>query len=284
MAQLVASDPDAAPDVEFVVYDLEMVGNIHTPAHCHIWDIAAMRFSNQQKRFMSTVMPDMRGPLPGPAHPDLVHVTKESLQGAQQWDVVGLAFLEWLEAQRSTTNTQIVLVSHGNYLFDKPMIEIEYGRRGVSIPNYVTFMDTLPLMRSIFRKQPAYTLKSLYIHMFGVGIRDQHTAEADATALVRMLRHTETTVNRKLANIETVYYPAYYTPLTTVNGIGAYNERLLVRGGMQSVEFLKLAYVSECRMDTVAMQTLLHRKYHMSRASSVIIAERARTMTLHAHT
>ena len=240
------------PDAQYVVYDLELVGS-------HLWNVAARNLYRPEAYFDGLVMPPL-DPIPPPPHPDLFPVTKEYLadNGAQDWASVGPAFLEWLAGQRAHASSQIVLVAHGNFAFDKPTLERAFGTLSTQIPPWVLFLDTLPLLRRQHRGIASYGLGALYKRVFGRAIPNQHTALGDVNALSRLLYHSWPS---SLHAQPGAYYPAYCVPLQLLKGIGRANERVLIDGGVLSVTHLLLTFMHECDLDVSRMATLLQEKH-----------------------
>ena len=268
---------------QYIVYDLEMVGDTHSASTSYIWNVAAQPVDGETQTkpvFDALVLPDIwRSGWPPPAHPDLVSVTPKYLQQqhAQPWSVVGPDFLAWLDAQRRQPDDRLVLVSHGNHAFDKPMLEIEFGRSSIQLPPWLLFQDTLPLFRKALRKLSSYSLKAIYQHLFSAAVPDQHRAAADVEALRRCVRCV---FAAGLPTQPGVYYPAYFIPLLCVRGIGSYNERLLVQGGVHCVTQLQSLLVHQCRMSTELMVEHLTTQYLLAPESAARVAESLLVRTL----
>ena len=281
MAYVVDMGSETNANLIHIVYDMEMVGNVHDFHSCHVWNLAAVNFLDTGKRFSRYILPPLAR-LPPPPHPDLFPVTKKYLteKKAVAWSVAGPEFLNWVLSQRLNDETRVVLVSHGNFTFDKPMLEIEFGRVNIVIPKVVFFMDTLPVFRSHLRSMQSYSLKAIHQKYIGEPIEHQHLAENDVDALHRILIKLCREKGHGIQRLSAIYYPAYYTPLAVVNGIGAYNESLLVKGGVPSVDYLKIAFVHRCRLDVDSMQTYLEQTFHLSRTSAIQITGSLLQMTL----
>lgn len=280
MAHVVSTTAKTEESTTYIVYDMEMVGNVHDPQNCYVWNIAAKNYHRPDQIYHQYVLPPLKH-LPPPPHPDLFPVTMTMLhsQGARPWTLVGPEFLEWLNTQRIGEG-RVVLISHGNFSFDKPVFEIEYGRLDQIIPHHLLFMDTLATFRSHIRKQPSYSLKSIYSLYFGSTIPNQHFAMADVEALHAVLLNMTKEKGYDVRHLEAIYYPGYYTPLCCVKGIGAYNERLLVSGGIHSFDLLKMKFVEECRLDVNRMADLLNESYHVALGSALQISNSLLSMTL----
>ena len=182
---VVAKGDAMPPDTQYVVYDLEMVDATH------VWNVAMANLYRPKRRIEEVAWPGI-DPIPPPPHEDLVVVTRSFLEanGARAWAVVGANLLAWLSAQRPTAKSVVVLVAHGNFCFDKPVLERAFGREGVRLPSWLVFMDTLPILRRTYPGLSAYSLGALHRHALGGPIPRQHTAMADVNALMRVLART----------------------------------------------------------------------------------------------
>jgi hypothetical protein len=176
-----------------------------------------------------------------------------------------------VKSHQREENQPVVFISHGNYVLDKPLLECEFGRQGIVVPSNWFFYDTLSWFRTVFKKQPSYSLKNLYEYVFSERIPNQHFALPDTKALYRLLSHTlnQSPIHTSLHG---VYYPAYYTPLQRVKFLGNYNERLLVNGGIQCVEDLHMLLLHKCRLNVDFLEIILREKYHLSQDSAEKIA------------
>lgn len=280
MAHVVSERSDTERDTTYIVYDMEMVGDVYDPQNCYVWNIAAKNYHHPEQVYHQFVLPPLKQ-CPPPAHPELFPVSIAMLQanGARPWSQIGPDFMQWLTSQRIGKGN-VVLVSHGNFSFDKPVFEIEYGRLDQIIPHHILFMDTLSTFRSHIRKQPSYSLKSIYSLFFGTPIPNQHFAMADVDALYAVMQRLCAQIGFDVRHLEAIYYPGYYTPLCCVKGIGSYNERLLVSGGIHSFNLLKMKFVEECRLDINRMAELLHQTYHVALGSALQISNSLLSMTL----
>ena len=268
MTCIISDETPLPPNTNFIVYDLEAVGDARMPSQCRIWNIAAIRLSDGEK-FNAFVDPQSEEEYPEPPHPDLFRVTKAFLRekNARPFREVGREFFEW--ANRGP----VVLISHGNFMLDKPLLEYEYGRQGIALPHAWAFFDTLPWFRATMRKEPSYSLKNLYRSAFLEDIPNQHFALPDAEALVRLL-------GVKGHELRGVVYPPYYTPLQRVKFIGPYNELVLVENGVQCVEDLHQILLQHCSLDLGAMIKTLENRFKINTNSAYKIANSVLHMLL----
>ena len=244
----------------YVIYDIEAIGDVRKPSLCRLWNIAAQNYRTGAI-FHAFVDPNVRV-IERPPHPDLFPLTRDFLESkeAKPWSHVGPLFLEWMGHQR-VNGGPLVLVSHGNFMLDKPLLEVEYGRLNTVIPAWIYFYDTLFWFRMVLRKRSSYSLKNLYQETFGQPIANQHLAMPDVLALRQLL--DTTILPQCLFYLRGSYYPAYYTPLQRIKYVGNYNELLLIQGGCQCVEDLHLLFLHQCRLNQTLMKTILDQRYHL---------------------
>jgi DNA polymerase III epsilon subunit-like protein len=270
-------------DTVFIVYDLEAVGDARTPAQCKIWNLAAIHYVSGAEYSVFVDPQSKEDEYPMPPHPDLFRVTKAFLKNkkARPFKTIGSEFFNWVTAFHVSTEAPVVLISHGNFMLDKPLLEYEFGRDGIALPHNWYFYDTLPWFRAQMRKEPSYSMKNLYKSVFMEAIPQQHFALPDAQALYRLLKHTvsedRTSLNRTLYG---VYYPPYYTPLQRVKFLGTYNEMLLVQGGVQSVEDLHMILLQHCNLDLSLMQRVLMNRFYIKEDSAYKISNSVLHMLL----
>jgi len=210
-----------------------------------------------------------------PTHPDLFHVTDSFLKKrkARPFKDVGCSFFQWIVTMAGQTTRPVVFISHGNFMLDKPLLEYEYGREGVVLPQNWFFYDTLAWFRTVLRKRPSYSMKNLYQDVFREPIVRQHFAMPDVKALQRLLLHTlgcafPPDANYLSRTLHGIFYPPYFTPLQRVKFLGNYNEMLLVQGGVQCVEDLHIILLHQCRLNVLSMQNLLMQRYHIKSDSA----------------
>lgn len=231
-------DPSRLNMNHVVIWDLEFVGNIRTSlADCHIYNISAINLMTGHS-FDVFVLPD-RDPYPPPATSQLPVVTPVSLKrrGAVTFKKAFTRFMQWCP-------DQVVLVSHNNFRSDKPLLQLECNRVGLLIPLEWYFADSLIYLRQTIPRLSSYTLNSVYSHLFCTDIPNLHEGLADCVALRRILVHLG------VRNFKTSMYPAYFTPLQVIPGIGTSSELLIFENSIRSVEELILT---------------LHRGYTMGR-------------------
>ena len=161
-----------------------------------------------------------------------------------------------------------MLVAHGNFVFDKPVLESAFGRSGIRLPSWLVFMDTMPILRRVYPRLNAYTLTALHAHAVGGAIQQQHTAAADVKALAAILHSAFPSMHA----LPYVYYPAYYVPLQTIKGIGQANEWQLVASGVESVTQLEVAFVQVYNLDVARMAAILVNEHSFNPSAALVAA------------
>lgn len=82
--------------------------------------------------------------------------------------------------------TEVILVAHNAFGFDKLMLEKECARFGLRVPTTWRFYDTLLKYRTQFPELPSKRLGDIYKERFGEDLAGAHDALADSLALKRL--------------------------------------------------------------------------------------------------
>ena len=232
------------PSAEFFVFDIEAVGDCHTPTQCAIWDICITHYDT--KRTLQRYIDPGWAKYPPTSHPDLLDVSASMLQ--EKGAVPFSAFIPEMQAFINQFPAGItVLISHGNYLLDKPLLEYELSRARVLIPSTWRFFDTLPWFRTAYKHCSSYSLNNLYKAVYKTSIVRRHSAQADATALVQLLQHSVSCRPLNGTLVGALYMP-YVTPLQSVLYIGSTIERKLIAVGIECVEDLMHVFLGHCHL------------------------------------
>ena len=234
-----------------IIYDIEAIGEVDDPASCYIWNLGAQVLGRDHLTFEQYIVPPVNV-IPEPAHPKLFKVTPEFLTsvGAQPWPAVIDFFWKWVGNLYDPRAGGIcVLVSHGNFRFDKPVFEAEHRRWGTRLPPNVLFFDTLHWFRSILRRESSYSMQSLYKQAFKTEIHNQHLAIYDVYALNMLIKAQE----KQLAGTA---YPFGATPMLRIPTVGQHTERVLIDHGFSSIESLLACYHTQ-RTKTMFVQMLI---------------------------
>jgi len=219
------------PGSVVIVYDIEAIGDVETPASCYIWNLAAQVLGENNLTFEQYIVPPLTT-IPEPAHPKLYRVTPEFLasSGARPWPTVIDYFWKWVSnLYHPAEGGLCVLVSHGNFRFDKPVFEAEHRRYCSPYPANVVFFDTLHWFRTVLRHESSYSLLDLYRKTFKSDIHNQHLAIYDVYALNRLIGTYEVPLTGTV-------YPMGATPMLRIPMVGQHTERLLIDGGFESIE------------------------------------------------
>ena len=236
MATFINSDELPAGSV-IIVFDIEAIGEVHDPGSCFIWNLAAQVLGHDNLTFEQYIVPPVD--IPEPAHPKLFKVTSDFLAtvGAEPWPTVIDFFWKWVSNLYDPYAGGVcVLVSHGNFRFDKPVFEAEHRRWGTRPPPNVLFFDTLHWFRSVLRRESSYSLQSLYQQAFHAEIHNQHLAIYDVYALNKLIHAT------KKSPLTGTAYPFDATPMLRIPMVGQHTERLLIERGFSSIESLWACY------------------------------------------
>lgn len=222
-------DPSRINMNHVIVWDLEFIGDIRkSVADCYIYNIAAINLMTGYT-FDVFVLPD-REPYPPPANAQLPIITPRALKrkGAVSFKKGFSQFMQWCP-------DQAILVSHNNFRSDKPLLQLECARHGLSVPLEWYFADSLIYLRQTIPRLGSYTLNSVYSHLFEMDIPHLHEGLADCVALRRIIVHLG------IVNLKTSMYPAYSTPLQCVKGVGVSSELVIFDSNIRSVEELVVA-------------------------------------------
>lgn len=241
------------PHSAVIVYDLEAIGEVATPSACMVWNIAAMVLGKGDHVLEQYVTLPVEN-IPPPPHDDLFNVTHEFLAAANAVPMQEALLLFWRWAAnfyKPDLGGVVVLVSHGNFRFDKPLLEAEHVRYQCLPPHSAFFFDTLHWFRSLHRKAESYALAALYRNKFAAEIKNQHLAIYDVYALARLIRAAEKPMSGLM-------YPMFSTPLLRIPSVGLHTQRMLVdKGEVFSVEALVSMFRNEAAYDTQALVVML---------------------------
>jgi len=274
MALLVNSTKPLA-NGEYFIFDLEVVSGtegqpkIIEAKDNHIWDIAVQHLATHTT-FSAKVDPQLPTYAKPPAA-GLRHVTHEFLHssGARPFSQIAHDLLCFLQ-QFGNVGAPVALISHGAFLLDKRMLEVEFARCNMIIPSNIYFFDTLPYFRRVFRRQPSYSLKSLYRAIMPTKSFENHHSALDDVLALRDLVHVACGGN--LHQLVGCMCPPYLTPLQTVKFIGHQKEMMMFKSGISCVEELILLCAKRCYMNENTLCKYLQNQCHIERASALKVA------------
>lgn len=254
---------------EVFVFDLEIVGEPSDPSTCHIWDLAFVHVGSGEALHCK-VDPQLET-YPPPPSCELFPVTKVFLANhdAKPFAEVLprlLGFIELHSPHVQSYHGPVVLVSHGAFVLDKPVLEREFARVNRVVPSHWRFYDSLPFFRRVFRRAKSYKLAALYEHVFWAPPGTSHFASADAAALVKLLRRA---TGGDMTRLYGAYVPPYLSALQTIKYVGSQKEMLLVsRANVTCVEDLVVCLAKCCGFERSRVARFLQDKCHFDRVSA----------------
>jgi len=115
-------------------------------------------------------------------------ITQEVLakNNAQLLVTVLTKFVKWVEMKFDSSGGNIYLVAYNNLGYDKPVLEMNFKRVGMKIPENWYFMDPYPQIKELYPtndKLKNLKLTTLYKYFFNRELIGAHGALADTKAL-----------------------------------------------------------------------------------------------------
>ena len=212
-----------------VIADYEFLGDINKGAHdCNIWHIGAVKPDGSTFEVFIQVDTNRE------THEGCVEVTDEYLQQRH-----AVNFKEGFQRFVRWVGPQAILISHNCFKSDKPVLEHECKRHGLTMPCWY-FYDSLLLLRCKVQCL-SYRLPDLYQHVTGKPFRATHTALKDALGLKEILD--------VVPPLGLYMYPKYLTPLQNIKWVGTACEEAFIKSGVRSVEDLMLKYMQWVQLD-----------------------------------
>ena len=229
------------PNSVVIVYDIEGIGDVNNPSECLIWNLSAMVLGHPNNSFDQYIDP-MCAVIPEPPNPKLFRVTRTFLKeaNAQPCAAVLTYFFKWITNNYIASDGIVVLVSHGNFRYDQPLLQAEMLRNRVRSPPNLYFLDTLHWFRSILKGRLSYSLSSLYRNQFEKPIRNAHLALYDVHALHDL-------IIAQSEPLHGIMYKCYSTPLLRIPSVGLFTEQTLFNGHIDSIEQLIFKFINECQ-------------------------------------
>ena len=131
----------------------------------------------QNRTFVELVNPGM----PIPKEATAIHnISDEMVKDALSWKEIGAAFCAFC-------GEDAVLIAHNNDAFDKPFLEEEFKRAGLTMPKW-TFIDSLKWARKYRNDLPRHTLQSLR-EIYQIPANQAHRALDDVMVLSQVFSH-----------------------------------------------------------------------------------------------
>lgn len=233
------------PGSVLVVYDIEGIGDVSNPTTCHIWNLSAMVLGNPQNVFDQFIQPVV--PIPDPPHPSLFKVSRKFLvdANAQSCGEVLKYFFKWIQNNCASTG-YIVLVSHGNFRYDQPLLQQEIIRNSIQPPKNLYFLDTLHWFRKILKDTTSFSLNNLYKAQFKRPIRNAHLALFDVHALHDL-------ISAQNKPLDGIIYKCFYTAMLRIPSVGIYTESVLYDNEFYSVEHMIHKFNNEYQKNPAKM-------------------------------
>jgi len=211
--------------VAYFVYDLEFIGDINVLSSCRIWDIS-IACVDTGETFNAIVEPDSTlREIPPPVVDGLFPLTRLFLE---EHHVVAFKtawekMVDWVNARRTNP---VVLISHNNFLSDKPILEQHIVRHQAGVPSSWFLYDSLHYFRDNYKTYD-YSLKGLAKSIMYRAHDHAHRARADTIMLTDCLeKHTNGTWH-----LNGFAYPLFVNSLRCIRGIGQTVEAILLERG-----------------------------------------------------
>jgi len=171
------------PKVQFVFFDLETTGcpqsgSIFHPYH-RIVQISAVC---GDQTYDAIVNPECHIPSESTA---IHRVTNEMALEQSNFGRIFPLFRTFVK-KLSLRGTEIILVAHNAYGFDKLILEKECARFGLRVPATWKFYDTLVKYRTQFPELPSKKLGDIYKLRFKTDLDGAHNSLVDCLALKRL--------------------------------------------------------------------------------------------------
>ena len=252
MSILIPSIDELPQNSVVLVYDIEAIGDVNRPDTCFIWNLSAMVLGDKNKVFDQFIVPPVTK-IPDPPNPKLFRVTHDFLKNANARSTHDTLtfFFKWIANLYDPESGGILLlVSHGNFRFDQPLLQSEIIRNSVAIPKNIYFMDTLHWFRNIKKKQRSYSLSNLYKDQFNRPIKNAPLSLFDVHALHDLIQAQDS----KLFGI---IYNIFHTSLLRIPQVGLFTERLLFDHDMHSIEHLVYKFRNDCCCNPLHLRDFL---------------------------
>jgi len=156
---------------KFIFYDTETTGTRFD--RDHIIEIAAFD-PVEQRHFAELINPQC--PIP-PEATNIHKITDEMVKEAPPFQEVGKAFVAFC-------GEEAILIAHNNESFDKPFLEAEYKRSGLSLPAW-RHLDSLKWARKYRPDLPRHSLQHLR-EAYGIPAGTAHRALEDVMVLYKV--------------------------------------------------------------------------------------------------
>jgi hypothetical protein len=212
--------------VAYFVYDLEFIGDINQLSSCKIWDFSIACVETRET-FNAIIEPDKTlCEIPEPVVDGLFPLTRAFLTAKRAtgfkpaWERI----VRWVNARCGTN--PVVLISHNNFLSDKPILENHLIQYSTHVPSSWGFYDSLHYFRDNYKTYD-YSLKGLVNSILYKTHDNAHRARADTNMLMACL---DTFTDGQWC-LNGFAYPLFVNSLRRLRGVGQAVEAYLFTHG-----------------------------------------------------
>ena len=190
----------------------------------HVWELGACVLKRPHLKFQAYVLPPLLQLPPCATNADLSH------DWLRNNNAVTLAqamhdFAVWLATHCDAP--RVLFCAHGAFASDQPLLRDALARTGVVLPRQHFWLDTLQYVRHAFRadRLDKFTLQHLAQRYLNEDV--QHSAEHDASQLVRVL-----IIAQQSVPLSGYALPTHQVALTLLHGVGPGMVQDLMRSGV----------------------------------------------------
>ena len=116
-------------------------------------------------------------------------ISNERVRDLPDWSVVGKDFAHWVSTEMQDAGADdVTLIAHNGKVYDARILVFENARHQITTPCEWHHCDSIPVFKAMFPGQGSYSLGKLYASVFGAGLSNAHTADADCAAIGALLR------------------------------------------------------------------------------------------------
>ena len=173
--------------MKLVVYDLETT-SLDTK-EARILEFAAIEI-NTNKKLHLYINPQV---YISQENSDIHGITNEVLiKKKADYSKPSLNFIKnWIDNLTKDKDENIVFIAHNNINYDRLVLDQEFKRHKVELPEKWRYFDTLQYARFSMPNlgRGKYSLSKLYEHLFSVQMKNAHSALYDADALSKIVIH-----------------------------------------------------------------------------------------------
>ena len=154
----------------------------------------------------------------------------------------------------------IEMIAHNNDKFDEVLFRSLYAN---TLPETVTFWDTLPFLRLKYPKLTSYNLGKVYFHFYNTNFQNAHRADADVFALARIYKEKIQPFRKTFQRDEDVERIVKEC-LTSIHYIGPYRAELITKcTGAETVSQFEVFAKNAVARSLFALDVLLQDEIQM---------------------